>query len=253
MGRIAYLEGGPQPRQTAPTPVKPAATHGRLQDSTQALLLHERRIPIENRREMQEAIQLFLQDVGAAQVWGELHFRSVRQVLYEVALNATTHGRSTEIILSSTRDAVQVFCPGDHFSLHDLMREEGRGGKLTVQRVREVAVGVLEVVHQASNEGSKWSVVSVLTNATYTPCGLAVDALGDDEYADFTEIVARLEGCDEIHIYPHDLWSLSDLLRFYRLVPLALADRRIAIHGIDPNDPYFGSGLKKFMPDAEFR
>lgn len=68
----------------------------------------------------------FVEDIAAPSAWGRQRSELVRMVLYELALNATTHGRAIEMMLKSRPGCVSLSYRGPQFGLHDLLQSKQR-------------------------------------------------------------------------------------------------------------------------------
>jgi hypothetical protein len=89
-----------------------------------------RRLSVHSRRlgpaRLREDVAEFLYDIGAATRWGS-YFDAVRVFLIELGLNAFSHGKASEIELSSDGKRVRLWEVGAPFGIIEL-RNAGRGG-----------------------------------------------------------------------------------------------------------------------------
>jgi hypothetical protein len=182
----------------------------------------------------------YLRDVGATTAWGNLDDGIVRLLVYEIALNAFQHAGSPSIKLSSTESSICVSYQAERFGVHDLEGSDGRGGKAAVQAFRERARGALALSYRWRDGTSEWYISDIVADGgASNPCGIR---LYDAKWRVFTQANAdRLTGCDEVHIYPPELFSFSDAATLSDLSAM-LPKRPLVIHGVDPV-----SGLAQYL------
>jgi hypothetical protein len=58
-----------------------------------------------------------------------------------------------------------------------------------------------------------------------------------------------VKACDEVHLYPPELLSLSDIHKFEENVADLLQGRQLVIHGL-PRDSFIRSFVTERFPDA---
>jgi hypothetical protein len=201
-------------------------------------------------QQLHRRVYEFLRDVGVTTGWGNVGAELVRLLAYEIALNAFRHGGSSEITLSSAASSVCVSHSGARFGLHDLERSEGRGGKAAVDAFRESARGAFALSYRWHQEVNEWYISDLVDDAGVSnPCGIQLDEARRDLVSEAT--ADRLSGCDEIHIYPPEFFSFSDAAFLSEEVLVALPDRPLVIHGVDPESPVGRYVLEK-MPGITF-
>lgn len=221
-------------------------------DDDRSLLTHRAALPCVSRDELHAAIDRFMNDVGVASAWGAQQAQMARLMLYELALNSITHGSADGVEISASENEITLACSSDRFGLSDLRSARGQGGQSTLRLLEERESGTLSLVHRDTEDGAQWSIIDVLAYPDDSPCGMSVQELGDDENRDFSDVRQQFEGCDEIHLYPPRLLSLSDVYRYYRLLPQAFPEARLVFHGVSPSDPV-GSFLLEMFPDSKIQ
>jgi hypothetical protein len=188
----------------------------------------------------------FVKDIAAPTVWGKRRSGLVRMVLYELALNATIHGRATEATLRSEPGYVGLTYDGPQFGLRDLLQSDQRGGGDAVRALRETAGGLLSLNYRYQDDRNEWFILShPQASAIGDPCGVRLQPKG------LADSFAAVADCDEIHVYADDLWSFSDLHCLAENIPEHLRGRQFIMHGIDPDGP-LASRLRELLPYARF-
>lgn len=194
--------------------------------------------------EERQGTATFVEDIAALAVWGKQRSGLIRMVLYELALNATVHGRTTKVALRSEPGYIGLTYEGPQFGLSDLLQSNQRGGGNAVRTLRETAAGLLDLNYRFQDDRNEWFILShPYASATDDPCGVRLHGNGP---ADPFSAVAD---CDEIHVYADDLWSFSDLHKLTHSIPEHLRGRPFVIHGIEP-DGFLAGKLRELLPCA---
>lgn len=188
----------------------------------------------------------FVGDIAALAAWGKPRSELVRMVLYELALNATTHGGAPEVILRSQPGGVTLSYRGTQFGLSDLLQSEQRGGGAAVRALRDAAAGSLDLNYRYRGDCNEWFIVDDLqASADDDPCGVRLQPKGS------TESFSVAADCDEIHVYTDELWSFSDVHWLADWIPEHLRERQFVIHGIAP-DHSLADELRRLLPHVRF-
>jgi hypothetical protein len=198
-----------------------------------------------DREWLRTALFEFLTDVGAIAAWGP-HSDLAYMTLFEIGLNAVTHGAAQSLSVESTEHVVTLRDDGAPFGLHEL-RSGGRGAYLALKHLEATAAGSVTTRHQRTGAENQWSLVhDVRRDGAEAPCSLVV--LGSGRRAGFeaTQDVSVLENCDEIHIYAPRLWSVSDWAELLGQLTTKLPRRTLVIHGI-PRDSYLRATLQETL------
>jgi hypothetical protein len=200
-----------------------------------------RDLPVE-REQLRIAIFEYLSDVGAIAAWGA-HADLAYMTLFEIVLNAVTHGDARSVHIESDEHVVSVQDDGSPFGLGEL-RRGGRGAHLALTQLEETASGSLTARHQRTEAGNRWSLVDhAALDAADAPCSLAIRGSGRHASIEATTDLSGLEACEEIHIHAPALWSLSDWAEFLERLTKQLPGRTLVVHGI-PHDSNIRGALE---------
>lgn len=168
--------------------------------------------------------------------------------MYEIALNAIEHGESPEVELESKAGVIAIRDSGRRFGLEQL-RSGGRGGHQAIQDLASSTVGTFSLVYMASSERNEWFIVDqIVTDGANTPCAMVVVGTGFDAASNADRELARLDSCDDVHMYPGRLWSYSDYYLVIDRVRGRLGDRQLVIHGVRRGSP-LGNWLATLSPN----
>lgn len=185
----------------------------------------------------------FMEDIAALMVWGKQRSDLIWMVLYELALNATTHGGASAVTLRSEPGSICMSDDRRQFGLGDLLQSDQRGGGDAVRALREAAAG-LGVNHRYQNGSNEWFITDhSRTGAADNPCGVCL--VPKQPAISF----AAVAECDEIDIYVHGRWSFSDVYGLAASIPENLRERSFRVHGIDPDGP-LANRLRELLPRA---
>ncbi len=178
----------------------------------------------------------FLTDIGGPIAWSDDYHR-VRMSLYEIALNAVTHGGAMTVTMESEREAVHLSDSGRPFGKARLL-EGGRGGNRAVTDFDEQTRGTFLLTYRRVDELNIWSVIDeVLTEGADVPCRVVIQGTGQTAGEQALADLRALGGCDEVHFYASRLASYSDIYIIADKVRAELAGRRMFIHGIPASSP----------------
>jgi hypothetical protein len=188
----------------------------------------------------------FVQDIGAVTAWGKQRTGLVRMVLYELALNAMTHGHAMEVTLRSEPGYVGMAYDGTQFGLNDLLKSNQRGGGDAIRALKAATAGALDVGYRYRDNNNEWFIVDHRqASAADDPCGLQLRPKGTGDS------FSAVAGCDEIHIYADDLWSFSDVHSLAASIPEHLRERQFVVYGITSNSP-LASTLRDLLVQVRF-
>jgi hypothetical protein len=221
-------------------------TAGELSDLLvlRELVPHERQLPPDV-LDLRGRANEFLCDVGAPRAWGE-HYELVRMLVYELALNAITHGAARELLLNSESGVVTLWDDGHRFGIDDL-RRSGQGGNRALLDLERDAEGTFSLMYREHGNRNEWSLVDhVLTGGKDTPCGLDIR---HPQVTDIAEEVAALEGCPEIHLYPQTLWSYSDWYPLLRHLAECMGEKVLVVHRV-ARSPQLVRLVRELAPGA---
>lgn len=190
------------------------------------------------------AVADYLHDVGVSRAWAP-QAEAVRMLLFEIALNATTHGAAERLELETSGGVVSLRDDGAQFGIAEL-RSPGRGGNRALTDFEADAAGSLSLRYRRVSAVNEWSIVDeVLASQASIPCSLVIDEPRDARPDFLARALDQLEDCAEIHVYPGKLWSYSDW--FTLLARLAessggtlvdaIGDRTIVVHGVGNDSP----------------
>lgn len=189
--------------------------------------------------QLRHDVDNFQRDVGVSTAWRDLS-RMSYMFLYEVAINAVSHGGASQLSLTSSPGAITITENGARFGLRQLRDGRGGGG-VTVRHIEEEAAGSLSLRHTYNNGFNLWSVVYDLVDRDVdTPCsvrkprGVNLELLAD---------------CEEIHIYPMELWSASDWAILLWSLIERFPGRRVVVHQLE-EDSLEGRLVLRIYSDA---
>lgn len=183
----------------------------------------------------------FVEDIAAPVAWGRQSSELVRMVLYELAINATTHGGATEVMLESRPGYVSLSYRGPQFGLNDLLQSKQRGGGAAIRTLQGTAAGSLDLNYRYHGDGNEWFILDHLrASAEDDPCGVRLQPQGGESFSVAAD-------CDEIHVYADDLWSFSDLHRLADIIPAHLRERQFIVYGIGPGH-LLADELRRLLP-----
>jgi hypothetical protein len=218
---------------------------GRPLVSAGVLPLVSHRVVLHSGEERQRTSE-FLEDIVAAAAWGWRRSELVRMALYEIALNAATHGLATEVTLRSDPGSVILFYDGAKFGLNDLLAASPHGGGDAVRALESEIPWTLELDYRYNDGRNEWFVLDLdRADPKDDPCGVQLGYAASD--ISFNAVT----NCDEIHVYAHDLWSFSDVHKLAMSVPSDLHEKPIVICGLPPGSPLV-ERLHELLPQARF-
>jgi hypothetical protein len=196
--------------------------------------------------EERQSIANFVEDIGAVTAWGKQRTELVRMVLYELALNAITHGHAMEVMLRSEPGFVGMAYDGPQFGLNDLLNSNQRGGGDAIRTLRDATAGALDLSYRYRDNNNEWFILDHLqASAADDPCGVQLRPKGTGNS------FSAVAGCDEIHIYADGLWSFSDVHSLAASIPEHLRERQFIVYGITPNGP-LASVLRELLLYVRF-
>ena len=197
--------------------------------------------------ELRWAIPAFLRDIGATRAWAP-HVEGVRMLLYEIALNAITHGSATRAEIEARDSVIYLRDDGTDFGVAEL-RADGTGGSRALVDLEQAASGSLTVRFRRTEEGNEWSIVDeLLLRPVDAPCSIVIDDPRDLSTA--FAAPERWARCSEVHIYPDANLSYSHWFRFIGLITSArdeLAMKTIVVHRV-PAQSAIGDLLRERLP-----
>jgi hypothetical protein len=218
------------------------------QPQDRVLIAHCRALPLSTEL-IRHGVDDFLTDVGVKRAWRP-HDVAVHRLLFELSVNCYKHGGATQLTIASSAGAVFLRHDGDNFGIDDL-KAHGRGGHRALIDFEQHRAGALTVRHRRDGPENEWAIADeIARDASGVPCSMVLRETRDDQPARISERLAELAGCDEIHLYPGQLWSYSD----YQMLLMQLAGEpvtmRFVVHGIAANDPISQMILEQ---DSRFR
>lgn len=215
---------------TAETPSPPEITELPVAPGTRPGLT-QNRVTVTADDDPRDMTANFIDEIGATKIWGEQRADLVRMVLYELVLNATSHGNVTAVTLTSEPGWIGLAYDGPKFGLNDLLQVNPRGGGDAIRVLRNEASGVLELNYRYQNSRNEWLILDdAWTGAADNPCGIQL-LPGKGR---FIAALSAIENCDEVHVYADDRWSFSDLHGLANSVYHLPPNRQFVVHGIDP-------------------
>lgn len=165
----------------------------------------------------------FLDDVGAARAWGR-SFEAVRLLLTELVLNSFQHGGVDSVQIATTAGTVTLSDSGPPFEF-ELLRMSPKGG-LALAYFEERVGGSFTQRPLRSEGRNHWVVVDeVATMGRDLPCTVRLEEARRGSIRELAEEeLARLDGCDELHLYHPAGWSISPWMALLReLLPASSA------------------------------
>lgn len=198
---------------------------------------------------LRQGVADFLEDVGASALWGKTRSGLVRMALYELALNATTHGGCTAATLRSEPGYIGLTHNGPQFGLSELLLQSPqRGGGDAIRALRAQASGLLEINYRYRDASNEWFIMDHgYVNFDDDPCGVRLPRRASSFDADLSAVA----DCSEIHVYADDLWSFSDVHGLSISAKRYLMDRQYVIHGIESDGP-LAYRLRELLPRVRF-
>jgi hypothetical protein len=193
-------------------------------------------------------IHEFLSDIGITVAWSA-QADLVYMTLYEIAINAVAHGKAASLSIRTAEGLVRLEDDGAAFGLTEL-RPGGRGGHIAMKQLEHRAAGSLSLRYQRDGARNHWSIVDELLRlGASTPCALAVGGRRETMFSDTRRDLLLLDNCDEVHLYPPALWSVSDWFMLDERISEVLGGRPLIIHGIDQRSSA-PDIIKMVFPDA---
>lgn len=195
---------------------------------------HRRSLTLD-RESLRHEVDAFLSDVGGKLAWQE-HYELIRMLLFELGLNAVEHGGAHTLVVESSADAVSLEADGEAFSPARLQGEGG--GTVAHAHLSEHAAGTFTLRFQELGEGGRWTIVDeVIGGGPNTPCSVA--PASPREFSDLATVarLKELDGCEQIHVYPGQLWSYSDWFMFLRMATAELQGVPLILHGLGRGSP----------------
>lgn len=213
------------------------------------LVTFERLLSSEDR--VGKEILFYLDDVGATQAWGR-SLEAVRLLLTEIALNAFRHGGVDSVQIASTEGTVTLSDSGPAFDAQ-LMRHSAKGGGLALGYFEERLGGSFSQRSLRSEGRNHWVVVDeVATMGRDLPCTVRLEDARRATIHEFAEAeLARLDGCDELHLYHPAGWSISPWVALLRVLLPELSSQRLVIHGV-PEDSPLTEVISQRVPNVRF-
>ncbi len=197
---------------------------------------------------LSRAIDNFLTDIGGPIAWGN-DYHLIRMLVYEIAINAFTHGGAHVIKLESEAGLVHLRDSGAAFSSADL-RTAGRGGNRALRDFEEQALGTFFLIYRRSNGENTWSIIDeVLAEGKDVPCRVVLQGTGRPAAERALSDLRMLGNCDEVHFYASRLASYSDIYIIADQIRDELRGRKMWIHGIPPASP-LRRVITEVMPTA---
>jgi hypothetical protein len=170
-------------------------------------------------------------------------------LLYEIAINAATHGAARLISLEAEAAMVHLRDSGAAFGKTDL-RARGRGGNRALRDFEEEAVGTFVLTYRREGEKNIWSTIDeVLSEGAEVPCRVVLQGTGRPAGERALADLRMLESCGEVHFYASRLASYSDIYIIADRVRDELRGRRMWIHGIPQASP-LRRVIAEIMPTA---
>jgi hypothetical protein len=184
-----------------------------------------------------EEVLRFLDDVGATRAWGR-SVEPIRLLLTEVALNAFRHGGVNSVQISSSEGTVTLSDSGPSFEAQ-LLRRSTKGGGLALGYFEERLGGSFSQRSLRADGQNSWVVVDeVATMGTGVPCTLRLEDARRATIHEFAEAeLARLDGCDELHLYHPAGWSISPWMSLLHALLPEISSRRLVVHGVPEDSP----------------
>jgi hypothetical protein len=196
--------------------------------------------------DMRIEIHEFLNDTGVTVVW-TAYAIPVFMMLYELAINAVGHGRAEHVWLACADGVVTIRDNGRAFGLAEL-RTGGRGAHLALTHLETMAAGSITVRYQHTGHDNAWSLVEeLLSLGANTPCSLAPSGRHSEMFRQARVDLLALENCQEIHLYPPALWSVSDWFELAHHISADVGERVVLVHGVDPSVRWV---VKQAFPQA---
>lgn len=193
------------------------------------------------------ALHAFLANIGAPRAWGE-RYELGRMALYEIAVNAATHGQATRIELNSDGNFVSIRDDGELFSPIDL-RRGGRGGNRAIRDLDDAGAGTFTLVYRSADNRNEWSLVDeVLARGENVPCSIRLE-YGSQNRDVLVKTLLGLADCPEIHLYPGELWSYSDWAMLLAELSAAAAETAFVVHGVKHNE-HLATFVAETLPSA---
>jgi len=215
-------------------------------ESTRQLVDYGRQLT-PDREQLRDDIPTFLTDIGAPAAWGA-DFGLAWMTLFEIALNAATHGKARRIEIESTGGTVTIRDDGTQFSLQEL-RADGKGGNRAVSDLERRCAGTFLLVYRTIEGRNEWTLVDeVLRRGADMPCAIRLEYGMHRERA--LAEVERLAACPEIHLYPGTRWSYSDWWELLSTLSSVSAPVGFVVHGVAA-DRHIQDMVKEFLPDSE--
>lgn len=185
-------------------------------------------------------------------MWGPGIREDVQMLLYELAINAVTHGSATELRLISRGHMISLLDDGAPFDQRQLASVDGRrGGAETVAAFRRHHGDRFSLAYTVSDRGrGKWSITDLEhPSAKRPPC--AIEGADLMKKGGVTDISNRTVDCEEVHVFFRERWSLSDGFRLVE--PLReltrLGRKTLVLHSV-PGGRIAEEFLSTHLPDS---
>ncbi|WP_282837717.1 hypothetical protein [Microbacterium flavum] len=173
-------------------------------------------------------------------------------LLYELAINAVTHGCATELRLISRGHMISLLDNSASFGQRQLASADGRrGGAATVAAFQRHYGDRFSLAHTVSDRGrGRWAITDLShPSAKRPPC--AIESADLTKKGGVTDVTNRTADCEQVHVFFRERWSLSDGLRLVE--PLReltrLGRKTLVLHSV-PGGRIAEDFLSTHLPDA---
>lgn len=204
-------------------------------ERSSGLIRHRARFDTPNDTEAWRRLSAsFLQDVGAGQLWSSQKQDLVRMLIYELGLNAISHGDAQWLSLRARGHRIELRHLGPAFSPRRLLSTDSpRGGTRTLQEAEGRYRDSLVISYTHNGTVATTTIADVTFGGPAgNPCGLAEStwlAMSPAERS------ATHPNYAELHIYFRENWGYSDGYKLKESVGLMAEIRTLVLHGVTPH------------------
>lgn len=177
-----------------------------------------------NRDKISAFVSDFLSDSGASALWDNTHHEAVLLALYELILNATTHGGANNLYLRSRGYRIDLVHIGTDFHPRELLLSPGRGGTAAMENLTKVFGNKLSLKYRHNGSVATTQLIDAGIAGPSHPCAVATSP------GDFTRVLENLKGCSTVHVFPHRRFSYSDAKYLEPSITDLPSDTEIVLH-----------------------
>lgn len=179
------------------------------------------------REEIAQYVTEFLSDAGAGQLWSGERLDAVQFVLYELALNAVSHGSAEELYMRARGTRVDLVHDGTDFNPNTLTTERGRGGAQALAYLADTFRNDLSINYRHNGEVATIQLIDFASAGPDQPCALTLGRLNPNDWDN------KFAGCSTVHVFPHRQLSFSDSVNVQATIDSIPENTAVVLHGVN--------------------